>query len=186
MVAGSPEKWHEKLGDTLWAYKTSKRVGTGTTPYALAFRQYVVLPMEINISSVRLQNQYGLHSEEYIQAMCQRVEDLDIVQIETLNKIQEGKRGIARAYDKKVKLRAFKEGELVWKTIFPFEAQVRSFGKWSPIWEGPFTVNQTLDREGYYLVDLEGSLQRHLINAKFLKKYHLTLWDARDCYIKEI
>ena len=77
MVVENQEKWHEKLGDTLWAYRTSKRAGTGTTPYALTFRQDVVLPMEINVSSVRIQSQFGLHSEEYIQAMCQGIEDLD-------------------------------------------------------------------------------------------------------------
>ncbi|KAM2013859.1 hypothetical protein ACFX1T_025524 [Malus domestica] len=71
MVIDSPEKWHEMLGNTLWAYRTSKRAGTGTTPYALTFGQDAVLPMEINVSSVRIQNQFGLHSAEYIEAMCQ-------------------------------------------------------------------------------------------------------------------
>nr|XP_028945639.1 uncharacterized protein LOC114819982 [Malus domestica] len=45
----SPEMWHKKLGNTLWAYQTSKRAGTGTIPYALTFGQDAVLPMEINI-----------------------------------------------------------------------------------------------------------------------------------------
>ncbi|CAN6543483.1 unnamed protein product [Malus baccata var. baccata] len=48
MVIDSPEKWHAKLGNTLWAYRTSKRAGTGTTPYALTFGQDAVFPMEIN------------------------------------------------------------------------------------------------------------------------------------------
>ncbi|XP_070665292.1 uncharacterized protein [Malus domestica] len=64
MVIDSPEMWHEKLGNTLWAYRTSKRARTGTTPYALTFGQDAVLPMEINVSFVRIQNQFGLHSEE--------------------------------------------------------------------------------------------------------------------------
>ena len=66
MVTVNPKKWHEKLGETLWAYRTSKRTGIGTTLYALTFGQDVVLPMEINVSFVRIQNQFGLHSEEYI------------------------------------------------------------------------------------------------------------------------
>ncbi|KAM1204215.1 hypothetical protein ACFX2J_019930 [Malus domestica] len=70
MVIDSPEKWHERLGNTLWAYRTSKRAETGTSPYALTFGQDAVLPMEINVCSVRIQNQFGLHSEEYIEAMC--------------------------------------------------------------------------------------------------------------------
>ncbi|KAM1271390.1 hypothetical protein ACFX2J_032214 [Malus domestica] len=95
MVIDSPEKWHEKLGNTLWAYRTSKMAGTGTTPYALTFGQDAVLPMEINVSSVRIQNQFGLHSKEYIEAMCQGIEDLDVARIEALNQIQEGKKTVA-------------------------------------------------------------------------------------------
>ncbi|CAN6542580.1 unnamed protein product [Malus baccata var. baccata] len=87
MVTDSPEKWHEKLGNTLWAYRTSKRAGMGTTPYDLTFEQDEVLPMKINVSSVRIQNQFGLHSEEYIKAMCQGIEDLDVTRIEALNQI---------------------------------------------------------------------------------------------------
>ena len=64
-------------------------------------------------------------------------------------------------------------------------AQIRGFGKWSPTWEGPFIVNQVLGKGGYYLEDMEGGLQKHPINVKFLKKYHPTLWDVRDCYIEE-
>ncbi|KAM3003662.1 hypothetical protein FF2_033999 [Malus domestica] len=123
--------------------------------------------------------------------MCQGVEDLDIARIEALNKIQQRKEVVARAYNKKVKLKNFKNVELVWKAILPkailpLGAQVRGFGKWSPTWEGLFIIHQVLDNGGYYLADLEGSLQKHPINAKFLKKYHPTLWDDRDCYIEEV
>ncbi|KAM2029090.1 hypothetical protein ACFX16_040632 [Malus domestica] len=184
MVINSPEKWHENLGNTLWAYRTSKRAGTGTTPYALTFGQDAVLPVEINVSSVRIQNQFGLHSEEYIEAMCQGIEDLDAARIEALNQIQEGKRVVARAYNKKVKMKSFKEGDLVWKIVLPLGAQLRGFGKWSPTWEGPFIISRILGRGGYYLADLEGNKHKHPINVKFLKKYCPTLWDVRDCYIE--
>ncbi|CAN6704619.1 unnamed protein product [Malus baccata var. baccata] len=145
MVIESPEKWHEMLGNTLWAYKTSKRAGTCTTPYALTFGQDAVLPMEINVSSVRIQNQFGLHSAEYIEAMCQGIEDLDAARIEALNQIQEGKIVVARAYNKKVKVKSFKEGDLVWKIVFPLGAQLRGFGKWSPTWEAGFPMSSWME-----------------------------------------
>nr|XP_028948027.1 uncharacterized protein K02A2.6-like [Malus domestica] len=62
----SPEKWHEKLEETLWAYRTSKRTTTKTTHYALTFGQDAALLIEINVNYIRIQNQFGLHSEEYI------------------------------------------------------------------------------------------------------------------------
>ncbi|XP_008229060.1 PREDICTED: uncharacterized protein K02A2.6-like [Prunus mume] len=35
MLEKNPKQWHEKLLETLWAYRTSKREATGMTPYAL-------------------------------------------------------------------------------------------------------------------------------------------------------
>ena len=67
----------------------------------------------------------------------------------------------------------------------PLGAQVRGFGKWSLTWEGPFVISRILSKWGFYLVDLEGGLQKNSINAKFLEKYHPTLWDARDCYVED-
>ncbi|XP_050111736.1 uncharacterized protein LOC126590293 [Malus sylvestris] len=51
MVAESLEKWHEKMRDTLLAYRISKKAATRTTPYALTFGQDAVFPMEINAIS---------------------------------------------------------------------------------------------------------------------------------------
>ncbi|XP_070661802.1 uncharacterized protein [Malus domestica] len=112
---------------------------------------------------------FGLHSEEYIEAMRQGIEYLDVARIEALNQIQEGKRAVAQAYNKKVKIKSFKEGDLVWKTVLPLGAQLRGCGKWSPTWECPFMISRVLDKGGYYLADLEGNWQRHPINVKFLK-----------------
>ncbi|KAM2777566.1 hypothetical protein PS2_009895 [Malus domestica] len=101
--------------------------------------------MEINVSSVRIQNQFGLHSEEYIESICQGIEDLDVARIEALNQIQEDKKAVAQAYNKKVKMKSFKEGDLVWKTVLPLGAQLRGFGKWSPTWEAGFPMSSWME-----------------------------------------
>ncbi|XP_060669127.1 uncharacterized protein LOC107428981 [Ziziphus jujuba] len=46
MVYDNSRDWHNLLSKTLWAYRTSKRSGTGTTPFALTYGYEVVLPME--------------------------------------------------------------------------------------------------------------------------------------------
>ena len=45
MLADNPRNWHNELDHTLWAYRTSKRTPTGTTPFALMFGHDAVLPM---------------------------------------------------------------------------------------------------------------------------------------------
>ncbi|XP_050368898.1 uncharacterized protein LOC126786994 [Argentina anserina] len=54
MLDANPRSWHTELDHTLWAYRTSKRTLTGTTPYALMYGHDAVLPMEINVQSLRV------------------------------------------------------------------------------------------------------------------------------------
>lgn len=82
MLESNKRNWHEDLYNTLWAYRTSKRSPTGTTPYALVFGHDVVLPLEINVHSLRIQEQHHLISEDYVQAMWQEHEKLDEARLE--------------------------------------------------------------------------------------------------------
>ena len=46
--------WLEKHTFALWAYRTSFRTSTKATPYSLVYGMEVVLPVEIEISSLRV------------------------------------------------------------------------------------------------------------------------------------
>ncbi|KAI5335111.1 hypothetical protein L3X38_025244 [Prunus dulcis] len=74
MLEKNPKPWHEKLSETLWAYKTSKREATGMTPYALTYGHDVILPMEIVVQSLRIAHQHNLVGEDYSQAMLLELE----------------------------------------------------------------------------------------------------------------
>ena len=45
--------WSEKLPFALWAYRTSFCTSTGATPYSLVYGMEVVLPVEIEMGSLR-------------------------------------------------------------------------------------------------------------------------------------
>ena len=46
--------WHEKLSFALHAYRTGIRTSTGAIPYSLVYGMEVVLPIEVEISSLRV------------------------------------------------------------------------------------------------------------------------------------
>ena len=48
------QDWLEKLPFALWAYRTSFRTSTGVTPYSLVYGMEVVLPIEIEMGSLRV------------------------------------------------------------------------------------------------------------------------------------
>ncbi|KAI5337987.1 hypothetical protein L3X38_017258 [Prunus dulcis] len=77
MLEKNPKQWHEKLSETLWAYRTSRREATGMTPYALTYGHDAILPMEIAVQSLRIAYQHGLTGEDYSQAMLLELEELD-------------------------------------------------------------------------------------------------------------
>ncbi|XP_024200421.1 uncharacterized protein LOC112203729 [Rosa chinensis] len=66
LLVENPHQWHETLYETLWAYRTSKRNLTTTTPEALMFGHDAVLPLEVNVQSLRIQDQNHLISEDYV------------------------------------------------------------------------------------------------------------------------
>ncbi|CAL9001594.1 unnamed protein product [Prunus brigantina] len=91
MLEKNPKQWREKLSETLWAYRTSKREATGMTPYALTYGHDAILPMEIAVQSLRIAHQHNLVGENYSQAMLLELEGLDASRIDTLNKLLAGK-----------------------------------------------------------------------------------------------
>ena len=48
------QDWSEKLPFALWAYRTSFRTSTGATPYSLVYDMEAVLPVEIEMGSLRV------------------------------------------------------------------------------------------------------------------------------------
>ena len=113
MLADNARDWHNELDNTLWAYRTSKRSPTGTTPYALMFGHDAVLPLEINVRSLRVQEQHQLIGEDYVQAMWLEHKDLSESRLAALDNLIVEKRRVSRAYDKRTRGLSFKEGDLV-------------------------------------------------------------------------
>ncbi|KAA3469334.1 protein NYNRIN-like [Gossypium australe] len=60
--------WHEKLPFALYAYRTSVRTSTGATPFSLVYGIEAVLPIEVEIPSLRVLSEIKLDKVEWIQA----------------------------------------------------------------------------------------------------------------------
>ncbi|KAK8649492.1 hypothetical protein V6N13_130221 [Hibiscus sabdariffa] len=56
--------WHEKLPFALLAYQTSVRTSTGATPYSLVYGTEAVLPIEVEIPSLRVLSEVELDEFE--------------------------------------------------------------------------------------------------------------------------
>lgn len=61
---------------------------------------------------------------------------------------------IRAQYNKKVKVRELKKGDLVIKRV----DVLKSLTKWAANWEGPFVVVEILRGGAYHLAEINGSL----------------------------
>jgi hypothetical protein len=93
-----------------------------------------------------------------------------------LEEIEKEKIKIAKAYNKCVMEKSFHIGDLVWKMILPLGTQNGKFGKWSPSWEGPFGVIQTVSVDAYFVEELEGHSLLKALNGKYLKCHYPSMW----------
>ena len=109
--------WHEKLPFVLHAYWTGVRTSTGVAPYSLVYRMEVVLPIEVEIPSLRVLKEVELEEAEWVWA---RYEQLNLVEEKRMKAICHGQlyqKRMMRAHDKKIRPRQFQERELVLKRI---------------------------------------------------------------------
>ena len=60
--------WHEKLSFALHAYRTSVRTSTRATLFSLVYGMEAVLPIEVEILSLRVLMEAKLEKEEWVQA----------------------------------------------------------------------------------------------------------------------
>ena len=68
--------WHEMLPFALMAYRTSIRTSTGTTPYSLVYGTEAVLPVEVEIPSLRVLAETDLDEVEWVR---KRVDQLNLI-----------------------------------------------------------------------------------------------------------
>ncbi|RDX72993.1 hypothetical protein CR513_47447, partial [Mucuna pruriens] len=134
------------LSYALHRYRTYVRTSTRATPNSLVYGMEVVLPIEVEILSLRVLAEVELEEAEWLY-----------------------QRKIKNAFNKKARPPVFKEGDMVLKKILPNVKDQR--GKWAPNYEGPYIVKHAFSRRALILTDAERRDLRHPVNADSVKMF---------------
>ncbi|XP_015159818.1 uncharacterized protein [Solanum tuberosum] len=102
VIAKNKRDWHERIGETLWAYRTTFRTATQATPFSLVYGVEAVLPLDKQIPSLQIAVQEGLTTESNIQLRLAGMEALDKKRLEVQQRLECYQARLARAFDKKV------------------------------------------------------------------------------------
>ncbi|KAI5430650.1 hypothetical protein KIW84_035022 [Lathyrus oleraceus] len=96
-----------------------------------------------------------------------------IIQLYLENQQKQSNWGITnrmkKAFDKKVKPRVFREGDLVLKKVLSFAPDSR--GKWTPNYEGPYVVKRAFSGGALMLTTMDGEDFTRPVNSDAVKKY---------------
>ena len=80
--------WHDKLPYALWAYRTSMRTTIGATPYSLVYGYEVVIPLEIEIPSLRIALKDIMKESQVWEAKMNQLEALDEKRVHALEHLR--------------------------------------------------------------------------------------------------
>ena len=105
------------------------------------------------------------------EALLQDLEIVDGLKDATKLRMTAHQQRIAKAYNKNIRIRRFKVGDLVLRKAFQNTTK-RSDGKLAAKWEGPYFIDSKAGKGAYWLSTMEGEILPRAWNAIHLKYYH--------------
>ena len=129
-----------------------------------------VLPFEVEVPSQKILAESGLEESEWAQT---RYDQLNLIEGKRLTTMSHGRlyqQRIKNAFDKKVRLRKFNQGDLVLKKIS--HAVKDNRGKWAPNYEGPFIVKRAFSGGALVLTNMDGEELPSPVNSDVVKRYY--------------
>jgi len=102
-VSKSQHDWDDKLGECLWAYRMMLGTLTKATLFSLVYKCEVVLPLEIQIPSLRVALSTTMTNEDRHQLRLQELEALDVKRLQAQQQIKLYQAWIFKVFNKKVR-----------------------------------------------------------------------------------
>ena len=162
--------WSEKLPFALWAYRTSFRTSTAATPYSLVYGMEAVLPVEIEMGSLRVELEHQIFETDWARSRYDQLSLLDERRLRAADHVQAYQRKMTRAFRKRVKPRKFQKGDLVLKVLRGLIDDPR--GKFRPNWSGPYVIRDLTQEGAAWLTDLDGNQFTEPVNVDQLKRFY--------------
>ncbi|KAK3038382.1 hypothetical protein RJ639_030282 [Escallonia herrerae] len=130
--------WVDELPKVLWAYRTTPHSVTEETPFLLCFGTEALLPVEVSLPTVRVLQFSKEGNETNLRG---NLDLLDEVRAQALDRVISTKQRVARHYNRKVRTRIFRVGDLVLRKLEVSNPKA-AIGKLSPNWEGRYKVTK--------------------------------------------
>ena len=162
--------WTKKLPFALQGYRTSIQESTRATPFSLVYRSEAVLPIEMEIQSLRVLVETKASAGDQIRERCEQLALIDEKRMRVLYHVQGYQKKITRAFIKKLKSRNQKEKDLVLKELRGEISDPR--GKMKPRQSIPFVIKKIMLGGAMKIADLDVKEKFQVVNMDRLQKYN--------------
>jgi hypothetical protein len=114
----------------------------GQPPYSLVYGMEAVLPAELEDKSFKVVMEAQILEAEWIKGRYEQLLLSDEKRLKTLYHVQGYQRRMTRAFNKRVRPRNLKEGDLVLKELWAPVFNPRE--KFKPNWAGPYVIKKIM------------------------------------------
>ncbi|XP_070017525.1 uncharacterized protein [Nicotiana sylvestris] len=164
------KQWHENLPLSLFGYCTTVCTSIGETPYMLVYSTDAVIPVEVEIPSLRIIQEAELSDAEWIKSSYEQLALIDGNRMNAVCHDQHYQNRMSRSFNKRVKPRQFAPGQLVIKKIFPHQDEAKK--KFPPNWQDPYMVHRVLTGGALILAKMDREIWPKPINSDAVKRYY--------------
>jgi hypothetical protein len=151
------------------------------TPYSLVYGSEAILPLEVQLPSLRVAVHEEITNDEQLWLRFQELDALEEGRLQAVQNLELYRQNMVGAYDKLVKQWVFQKGEHILVLRRPIVITHKMKGEFEPKWEGPFIIEQVYDGGAYQLVDHQGLRTMSPVNGRYLKKYFA--WPSVDAIL---
>jgi len=169
-VNDNKRDWDVKLPSALWAYRTTFKVTTNQTPFALVYGIEAMLPIELEIPSLRIAVDSRLTVAESLSDRLLMLESLSERRRASVQHLEAMQRRRKAVFDKRHKVRTLQPGTLV---MLQVARKMECPGKFDALWLGPFWVTNVYDNNSVQLATLEGTYFPTRTNGGRCKFYNV-------------
>ena len=140
-------------------------------PYYLVYGMEAILPVETEMSSLKVALEQQISETEWAQARFDQLNLLDEKRLRAADHVQAYQRKMARAFRKQVKPRPLQKRDLVLRILRGLVRDPR--GKFRPSWSGPDVIRELTLEGAAWLTDLNGNQFSEPTSVDQLKKYYV-------------
>jgi hypothetical protein len=167
-VMDSKRDWDAKLAAALWAYRTTYKVTTRATPFALMYGVEAILPIKFEVPSLRVAINERLDTSKSLKDRLERLEALSEARRFSAQHVETIQRRRKVAFDRRNKVRIFKPD--MW--VMVQDARKVDFpGKFDALWTGPYVVKEVFANNSLQLKTITGQEFPTKTNAGRCKEF---------------